>query len=60
MKPPPDNPEFAKFTAAMRHIMGVSKTALTAREETAEKKRKQAKTLPASPDSGDSNSVSQA
>jgi hypothetical protein len=25
MKPPPDNPEFAKFTEAMRQIMKVSK-----------------------------------
>jgi len=28
MKKPPDNPEFAKFTAAMQTIMKVPKTAL--------------------------------
>jgi len=39
MKKPPDNPEFAKFTAAMRHIMGVSKDTIREREA-AEKKRK--------------------
>jgi hypothetical protein len=44
MKPPPDNPEFARFTAAMRHIAGVSKTELQRRigqektEETGRKK----------------------
>jgi hypothetical protein len=44
MKKPPDNPEFARFTAAMRHIVGVSKTELQRRivtekmEETERKK----------------------
>jgi hypothetical protein len=33
MKKPPDNPEFARFTAAMQHIMGVSKTTMKEREE---------------------------
>jgi hypothetical protein len=33
MKRPPDNPEFARFTEAMRHIMGVTKLELKAREE---------------------------
>ena len=47
MKTPPDNPEFAKFTEAMRKIMGVSKTELQRRID-AEKKEKQAK-RPASP-----------
>jgi hypothetical protein len=28
MKKPPDNPEFAKFTAAMQTIMKVPKTAI--------------------------------
>jgi hypothetical protein len=37
MKPPPDNPEFRKFTNAMRTIMSVSKTELKKRE--AEEKR---------------------
>jgi hypothetical protein len=32
MKKPPDNPEFARFTEAMRHIMGVSKATLKKRE----------------------------
>ena len=47
MKRPPDNPEFRRFTDAMRTIMSVSKTELKKREE-AEKKEKQAK-RPASP-----------
>jgi hypothetical protein len=52
MKKPPDNPEFARFTEAMRHIMTVPKTAIRDREEEATKKKgKQAKKSPASPDS---------
>jgi hypothetical protein len=51
MKKPPDNPEFARFTEAMRHIMGVSKATLREREEESKKKGKRAKKLPASPDS---------
>jgi hypothetical protein len=43
MKPPPDNPEFRKFTGAMRTIMSVSKAELKKREE-AQKKRKRSKT----------------
>ena len=31
MKTPPDNPEFARFTEAMRAIMGVSKAELIER-----------------------------
>jgi hypothetical protein len=42
MKTPPDNPEFRRFTSAMRTIMSVSKTTLKKRE-TKEKKRKRAK-----------------
>jgi hypothetical protein len=42
MKKPPDNPEFAKFTAAMRHMMGVSKTEIQRRIED-EKKGKRVK-----------------
>ena len=37
MKKPPDNPEFAKFTFAMQHIMGVSKVAMTQRKEEAKR-----------------------
>ena len=33
MKTPPDNPEFANFTAAMKHIMTVSKVELKRRHE---------------------------
>jgi len=33
MKPPPDTPEFARFTAAMRDIMKVSKGELQKRIE---------------------------
>ncbi len=32
MKTPPDNPEFARFTEAMRSIMKVSKVELQRRE----------------------------
>jgi hypothetical protein len=39
MKTPPDNPEFSKFTDAMRTIVKVSKTELNRRIQ-AEKKRK--------------------
>ena len=37
MKPLPDNPEFARFTFAMRHIMGVSKIAMNRRKEEAKR-----------------------
>jgi len=57
MKKPPDNPEFAKFTAAMRHIMGVSKTEMQRRIED-EKKEKRVKTS-ASPVPAVSDSTSQ-
>jgi hypothetical protein len=42
MKPPPDNPEFAKFTDALSKIMRVSKVELQRRieEEKQEKKAK--------------------
>lgn len=39
MKRPPDNPEFARFTDAMRAIVKVSKVELNRRID-AEKKRK--------------------
>jgi hypothetical protein len=42
MKKPPNNPEFARFTDAMRTIMSVSKDELKRRME-AEKKGKRAK-----------------
>jgi hypothetical protein len=38
MKQPPDNPQFARFTSAMRHIMGVSKTELNTRIEAERRK----------------------
>jgi hypothetical protein len=56
MKPPPDNPEFARFTEAMRAIVKVSKTELTRRIE-AEKRKP--KTTSASRVSGASSSTSQ-
>ena len=43
MKKPPDNPEFARFTEAMRGIMKVSKAELQRRMED-EKKGKRIKT----------------
>jgi hypothetical protein len=42
MKPPPDNPEFARFTDAMKTILKVSKVELNRRIE-ATKKEKQSK-----------------
>jgi hypothetical protein len=42
MKKPPDDPEFNRFTEAMKVIMSVPKSILKQREKT-EKKRKQAK-----------------
>jgi hypothetical protein len=37
MKPPPDNPEFRRFTRAMKTIMGVSKADL--QKQLAEEKK---------------------
>jgi len=47
MKTPPDNPEFARFTSAMRQIMTVSKTELNRRME-AEKRKPKASAFPSS------------
>jgi hypothetical protein len=51
MKKPPDTPEFARFTAAMRHIMGVSKVELQRRIE-ADKAEKKGKRLKANSELG--------
>jgi hypothetical protein len=40
MKPPPDNPEFARFTEAMRVIVKVSKVELQRRVDAAKRKPK--------------------
>jgi len=40
MKPPPDNPEFRRFTAAMREMMKVSKEEMNRRIEAAKRKPK--------------------
>jgi hypothetical protein len=40
MKTPPNNPEFARFTGAMRDIMKVSKTDLNKRIEAEKRKPK--------------------
>jgi hypothetical protein len=40
MKQPPSNPEFQKFTQAMRDILKVSKTELQRRAETEKRKPK--------------------
>lgn len=40
MKPPPNTPEFFRFTQAMRDIMKVSKTELQARMEAEKRKSK--------------------
>jgi hypothetical protein len=42
MKPPPDNPEFARFTEAMRGIMKVSKTEINKRIEIKKKRKPKA------------------
>jgi hypothetical protein len=55
MKPPPDNPEFARFTSAMRDILKVSKIELNRRIE-ATKKGKRSK-VSASPGSAVSSTV---
>jgi hypothetical protein len=47
MKKPPDNPEFARFTAAMQTIMKVPKTELQRRMEE-EKSAKQITAVPKS------------
>jgi hypothetical protein len=53
MKAPPDNPEFVRFTKAMKKIMGVSKAELQRRIEE-DKKGKRPK-RPASPGSASSS-----
>lgn len=50
MKPPPDNPEFARFTDAMRKLMTVSKTEINRRIE-AEKRKPRASASPVSVES---------
>ena len=40
MKPPPDTPEFARFTDAMRKIMTVSKAEINRRIEAGKRKPK--------------------
>jgi hypothetical protein len=40
MKPPPDNPEFARFTEAMRTIVKVSKVEMNRRIEAEKRKPK--------------------
>jgi hypothetical protein len=47
MKKPPNNPEFARFTDAMRSILKVSKTELNRRLE-AEKRKPKASASPSS------------
>jgi hypothetical protein len=56
MKKPPDNPEFVKFTAAMRHIMGVSKNKIKWDDAAEKRKKRRAKAKAASPDSASSSS----
>jgi len=53
MKRPPDNPEFARFTDAMRTILKVSKTELNERMKTEKRKPKTS----ASRVSGDSSAT---
>jgi hypothetical protein len=49
MKRPPSNPEFARFTDAMRGIMKVSKTELNARIAETKKGKPEPSASPASP-----------
>jgi hypothetical protein len=49
MKPPPDNPEFRRFTQAMRTIMGVSKAELQERLKADKAAKKGKRIKPASP-----------
>jgi hypothetical protein len=53
MKTPPDNPEFAKFTDALRKVMSVSKVELQRRME--EEKQEKKTNRSASRDSGASS-----
>lgn len=47
MKKPPDTPEFARFTHAMRHMMGISKAELNKRiAETKREKRSKVSVFP--------------
>jgi len=41
MKPPPKNPEFARFTDALRHIVQVPKKEIQIRMNAARQERKQ-------------------
>jgi len=43
MKPPPDTPEFAKFTEALKQVLSVSKTEM---QERIEAQKKSGKRLP--------------
>jgi hypothetical protein len=45
VKQPPNNPEFARFTEAMRDIMKVSKTEMLKRIEAAKRKPKTSASL---------------
>lgn len=51
MKPPPDTPEFAKFTAGLKQILKVSKTELQARIEAQKRSGKRLTRASASRDS---------
>jgi len=55
MKPPPNTPEFSRFTRAMRDLLSVSKEELQLRLA-AEKKRKQSKAS-ASPSAASSSKM---
>ncbi|MGA9804391.1 MAG: hypothetical protein WBQ19_04780 [Terriglobales bacterium] len=48
MKPPPTNPEFARFTSALRRIVQVPKKEIQARMDAAKQARKQQHAKPAS------------
>jgi len=54
MKTPPDSPEFAKFTQAMRDILGVSKEELQKRmDEEKQERGREAKASASAHASGD-------
>jgi len=54
MKTPPDSPEFAKFSQAMRDILGVSKEEMQRRIEAEKQERgREAKTSSSDHASGD-------
>ncbi|SPF32653.1 hypothetical protein SBA1_1070013 [Candidatus Sulfotelmatobacter kueseliae] len=56
MKPPPKNPEFDRFTSALRHIVQVPKATvmakMSAEKQARQRRRQRQASAPASPGKG--------